>query len=386
MKLKKLSALLLAVVMVFVLAACGSDDSDDAATDDAEQEEDVDEEDGEEEDDSEDPEFVTIVTLNEEQEEVEIEVPYNPERVAVMDLAILDMLDNFGVGDSVVGVSKGSSIDYLQDYVNNDDIINLGTIKEADMEAVMECEPEIIFIGGRLSSQYEALSEIAPVVYLATDTEKGVVQSTRDNALNVASIFGEEDVVEDLLAEYDERIDALSEVAQDSTAAIGMVSSGGFNVLGNDGRCSIIGVEIGFDNIGLEAAAESSSERGGGGGGDRSESSEDGESSERGESSEDSSDESSDSATATHGNEASFEVLVSLDPDYIFVMDRDAAINTDGAQLAEEVFDNELVHMTSAYENDQIVYLEHSNVWYTAEGGITALGIMLEDLESALLK
>lgn len=41
----------------------------------------------------------------------------------------------------------------------------------------MECEPDIIFIGGRLSKSYDALSEIAPVVYLATDTNEGLVNS-----------------------------------------------------------------------------------------------------------------------------------------------------------------------------------------------------------------
>ena len=40
----------------------------------------------------------------------------------------------------------------------------------------MECEPEVIFIGGRLASSYDALSEIAPVVYLSTDVETGVVK------------------------------------------------------------------------------------------------------------------------------------------------------------------------------------------------------------------
>lgn len=34
----------------------------------------------------------------------------------------------------------------------------------------------------------------------------------------------------------------------------------------------------------------------------------------------------------------------------------------------------------------KIVYLEHPAVWYTAEGGVNALGFMLEDLENALLK
>ena len=89
--------------------------------------------------------------------------------------------------------------------------------------------------------------------------------------------------------------------------------------------------------------------------------------------------------TSTHGNEASFEFIVEKNPDYIFVMDRDAAIGTDGAQLAKDIMENELVMGTDAYINGNLIYLEHPAVWYTAEGGITALDIMLSDLESELL-
>lgn len=67
-------------------------------------------------------------------------------------------------------------------------------------------------------------------------------------------------------------------------------------------------------------------------------------------------------------------------------MDRDRAIGTEGAQLAQEIMENELVMSTDAYKNGNIVYLEHPAVWYTAEGGITALDIMLQDLESTLLE
>ncbi len=35
--------------------------------------------------------------------------------------------------------------------------------------------------------------------------------------------------------------------------------------------------------------------------------------------------------------------------------------------------ENELVMGTDAYKNGNIVYLAHPAVWYTAEGGITAL-------------
>ena len=67
-------------------------------------------------------------------------------------------------------------------------------------------------------------------------------------------------------------------------------------------------------------------------------------------------------------------------------MDRDSAIGTEGAQLAQEIMENELVMSTDTYKNGNIVYLEHPAVWYTAEGGITALDIMLQDLESTLLE
>lgn len=290
------------------------------------------------------PETITVKSLNANKEEVDLEVPYDPERIAILDMACLDILDSLGVGDRVVG-SAGTSLDYLQDYVTDENIENLGTIKEADMEAVMACEPDVIFIGGRLSSSYDALSEIAPVVYLSTDTEIGVVESVRKNASTIAAMFGLEDQVDELMVDFDERIETLEAFAEGKTAIVGMCTSGSFNVLGNDGRCSMIGREIGFENVGVDANVD----------------------------------------TSTHGNEASFEYVVEKNPDYIFVMDRDAAIGTDGAQLAQDIMENELVQGTDAYKNGQLVYLEHPAVWYTAEGGVQALDLMLQDLENILL-
>ena len=288
------------------------------------------------------PAEVTITSLNGSGEAVELTVPYDPQRIAILDMASLDILDALGLGDRVVGTAS-TSLSYLQSYIR-DDVASLGTIKEADLEAVMSCEPDVIFIGGRLASSYDALSEIAPVVYLSTDAELGVVESVRKNAATIASLFGLEDQVEELMAGFDSRIQALAEDAAGHTAIVGLVTSGSFNVLGNDGRCSMIGREIGYENIGVDAEID----------------------------------------TSTHGNEASFEFIVEKDPDYIFVLDRDAAIQTEGAQLAQEILENELVMGTRAYQDGHIVYLSSPAVWYTAEGGITALDIMLQDLESAL--
>lgn len=85
------------------------------------------------------------------------------------------------------------------------------------------------------------------------------------------------------------------------------------------------------------------------------------------------------------GNEASFEFVVQKAPDYIFVLDRDAAISREGAQLAKDIMENELVMSTDVYKNGNLIYLAHPAVWYTAEGGITALDLMLQDLESELI-
>ena len=115
-------------------------------------------------------------------------------------------------------------------------------------------------------------------------------------------------------------------------------------MLGNDGRCSIIGVEVGFENIGVDANID----------------------------------------TSTHGNEASFEFIVEKAPDYIFVMDRDAAIGTDGAQLAQEIMENELVMGTDAYKNGNIVHRRgrhHRAGSHAAGFGERAAGLTLFQIE-----
>ena len=290
------------------------------------------------------PETVVIQALDGNREPIELTVPYDPQRIAILDMASLDILMALGLEDRVVG-SASSSLEYVQSVVTAEGVANLGTIKTADMEAVMACEPDIIFIGGRLSGSYDTLSEIAPVVYLPT-TDEGTLAQTRLNADTIASIFGKEAEVDALFEGFDARVEALKSFADGKTAIVGLVTSGGLNVLGNDGRCSIIGREVGFTNVGVDAEID----------------------------------------TATHGNEASFEFIVEKAPEYIFVMDRDAAIQTEGAKLAQEIMENELVMTTDAYKNGNIVYLANPAVWYTAEGGITALDIMLQDLESELLQ
>ncbi|MDO4332779.1 MAG: ABC transporter substrate-binding protein [Eubacteriales bacterium] len=371
--MKKVISLLLAAMLVLSMAACGSTsanentDAEAAVPAGTEAADAADEEttDAVESEDAEEPAEVTVTGMDAAGEPIEVTVPYKPERVVVLDLANLDILDNLGLGDRVVGVPT-ITLPYLQSY-NENGLPIVGSVKTPDLEAVMACEPDLILMGGRMAEYIDDLGEIAPVLRLTTVSDDGLVEAIRGNAKTIGAIFGETEQVDALLAQYDARIAALNEFAEGRTCVLGMSTSGSFNLLGNDGRCSLIVNEIGFDNIGADAASVGGERSGSGRGGSESA-------------------ESSEGSTPTHGNEVSFEAIVALNPEYIFVMDRDSAIGTSGAQLAAEIMENELIMKTDAYQNGNLVILENPGIWYLAEGGITSLGIMLDDLENALLK
>ena len=87
---------------------------------------------------------------------------------------------------------------------------------------------------------------------------------------------------------------------------------------------------------------------------------------------------------ATHGEPVSFEFLQEIDPDWLFVLDRDAAIGR-ATGAAEALLDNELVHNMKAHKNQQIVYLDGVS-WYLVASGITAVDTAVNQVLEALNK
>ena len=142
--MKKMITMALVSMMALSLAACGggaaggSTPSSPSGTPEA----------GTIDSDSPSPQTISVTSLDASRQKITLDVPYNPKRIAVLDMAVLDMLDNWGLGDRVVGMPKSSFVDYLSSYNDNPGIANLGTLKEVDLEALMSCEPDLIFIGG----------------------------------------------------------------------------------------------------------------------------------------------------------------------------------------------------------------------------------------------
>lgn len=283
---------------------------------------------------------VTISSYDANGEKINVEVPKNPTNVAVLDLATLDTIDALGKGDSIKGFSKGSNLPGKETYYENDEIKNLGTVKEVDLEELVALKPEIIFIGGRLSAQYEDLSKIAPVVYMSVNSDDDPFNSAKENILEIAKIYDALDIANEKLTAYEERLNEVKTKSNGANALVALVTKGDISLLGDNGRGSMITLDGGFTNLTTEDSS-------------------------------------------THGNSVSFESILDLNPDYIFVLDRDSAINAEGAMLAKDILDNEIIHKTNAYMNDRIIYLNPS-IWYLAEGGLGALDTMISDIESAV--
>ncbi len=287
-------------------------------------------------------EMITVKVLNANDEEVEIQVPLNPDKVAVLDYVTLDMMNTWGLDDKIAGAAKGSMPEYLSKFNDNKEIVNLGGLKSPDMEALMSLQPEVIFISGRLKKRYDELSKIAPVVRSDIFYKAGFMESFQGNAIRNAKIFGKDEVVQEQLKSFNERINAIQNVSKGKTAVNAIISGGSLATLGNLSRGMLITTTLGYENKAVDV-------------------------------------------DSSHGNSSSYELLLKLNPDYVFVMDRDKAIGKDGASPAQQLMDNEIVHQTTAHKNGNIVYLTPS-VWYLSEGGIQAMDIMLSDVEKGVFK
>ena len=326
--MKKLVTIMMTLAMAFCLAACGNAETNETT----------------------EKETITIKAYDANKEITDVEIPYDPQRIAILDMPALDIVDALGLGDRVVGSAK-VTIDYLTEY-NPDDsngaIMNLGTVKTADLEKVAACEPDVIFIGGRLASIYADLEMIAPVVYLGVDYEKGIVECTKENAKTIASIFGKEADVDAMFTDFQPRIDALNSVLNGKNVLLGMYNANALGLMDTASQLNLIANELGANNLGESVGEEEK---------------------------------------ASHGEEASWETVITLNPEYMFILDRSTATEAadEGVMGVREVIENDLIKEMNVYKEGKIVYfIEHANVWYTATGGVQALDTMLTDLENSI--
>lgn len=277
------------------------------------------------------------ITVNHAQGSTSLE--RNPEQVVVFDLGVLDTLDQLGV--QVAGVPEATTLPESLAKYGSDDYAKVGTVKKPDFEKVNAADPDLIIVAGRSSSAYAELSKIAPTVDLSVDNEN-FLDSFRERTKPLGTIFGKEE-------ELAKRLDALEPEAQKVTKQAEASGLNGLIVLTTGGKLSAYGPGSRFgiihDELGVAPAEKGLS-------------------------------------TATHGNPVSHEFIAEVDPDVLYVIDRDAAIGRSG-ESAKQVLDNPLVNGTSAAGNDRIVYLD-AFTWYLAPTGLSSVEKMTQTVATSL--
>lgn len=317
--MKKWLLIAFTLMMVAVLAACGADkeaaDSNKASAD------------------SEKTETETVTVTH---ELGETPVDKNPEKVVVFDFGILDSMDKLGI-DAVAGVPQGNIPGYLEKFADTEKYENVGTLKEADFEAIHAMNPDLIIISGRQAAMYEEFSDIAPTIHLGVDTAK-YMESFESNMTTLGEIFGKEDEVKEELAAIETQIEGVKASATDEKALIVLANEGKVSAYGAASRFGII-----HDVFGVQQADEGIE-------------------------------------ASTHGQSISFEYILETNPDLIFVIDRNAAVGNDAS--AKDSLENELVQKTTAYQEDKIIYLD-PDYWYLSGGGLQSVSQMVTDIQSA---
>ncbi len=101
-------------------------------------------------------------TLTIEHAQGTTEIPAHPQKVVVMNMETLDIVDALGV--PVVGLPQTNVHlpKFLEKYTNENEYINEGGLFEPNYEKLSTTAPDLILTGSRARDAYAKLSEIAP--------------------------------------------------------------------------------------------------------------------------------------------------------------------------------------------------------------------------------
>jgi iron complex transport system substrate-binding protein len=267
-----------------------------------------------------------------------VKIKKNPKKVVVFDMGSLDTLDKLGV--DVTALPKQVVPKYLSKY-EGDKYENVGGLKEPNFEKIAEIKPDLIIIQSRQSDAFDEFSEIAPTILMDVDTAN-YMESFKKNATTLGEIFDKEDEVKKELAAIDQKVDALKKQAKE-------LKQNGLMIMANDSKMTAFGAKSRYglihDVFGITPADQKL--------------------------------EPSDK----HGQSISYEYMVKTNPDYLFVIDRGAAIGEETS--AKQLVENDYVKSVKAVKNNHVVYL-NSDMWYLSGGGLESLTAMIDEVKQGI--
>ncbi|MFD2628140.1 siderophore ABC transporter substrate-binding protein [Oceanobacillus kapialis] len=257
-----------------------------------------------------------------------VTVPVNPENAVVLDNRSFETLADWDV--ELAAVPKAVMSD-ASPYVTDESVQDIGNHREPNLEILAAEDPEVVIVGQRFSGYYEDIKELVPnatVIDLNIDVSEeasapgeNLINGFKDNTITLGKIFDKNEEAEQLVTDLDKAIEKAKSAYNGSDPVMSVIVSGGDINFSAPHTGRVWGPL--YDIFEWTPALEVE-----------------------------------ETTTDHQGDEISVEAIAESNPDWIFVLDRDAPIsNVEGKVPAQDVIDNSpALQNTTAIKEGQILY------------------------------
>lgn len=305
--------LMLTVLAVFLVACSNSGDDKNKETEESKDKEDATEE---------------VTTVEVKDAHGTVTVPVNPKKVVALDNRTFETLADWNI--ELAAVPK-AVMPADSPYVADEKVVDIGNHREPKLEEIAAVDPELVIVGQRFGSYYEDIKKLVPnaaVIDLSFDVSEeaatpgeNLVNGLKDATTMLGKIFDKNEEAEKLIADFDETIASAKEAYNGEDTVMGVIVSGGDIGFSAPNHGRVWGPM--FDIFGWVPALEVKN------------------------------------TSADHqGDEVSVEAIAQSNPDWIFVLDRDAAVSSvEDAVPAKDVIENSpALQNTTAITEKHVLY------------------------------
>lgn len=284
-----------------------------------------------------------------------VTVPVNPKNLVALDNRTFETLSDWGI--KLAAVPK-AVMPADSPYVSDDSVQDIGSHNEPNLEIIAAADPELVIVGQRFASYYEDIKKLVPnaaVINLNFDVSAeadapgdSLVNGLKNSTIALGQIFNKNEEAAQLVADFDKSIEEAKSAYNGTDTIMSVVVSGGEIGFSAPRSGRVWGPM--YEIFGWVPALEI------------------------------------DNSSSDHkGDDVSVEAIAQSNPDWIFVLDRDAAVSsTKDAVPAQDVINNSpALQNTTAITKKQIIYAPNDT--YTNESIQTYLELF-KNLASSLAK
>ena len=276
------------------------------------------------------------------------EVPKDAKAIAATDNRSFEILEKWGV--ELVAAPKALVPFTVDAYREDDSVADMGMHREPDLEALVAAQPDLIINGQRFQQHYDDIKSLNPdsaILEFEPRDDEDFAEELRRHALGLGEALGHEDEAQELVDDFDAAIER-AKAAYDGESTVMAVNVSG-------GEIGYVAPSVGrtygpiFDLLDLKPALEV------------------------------------DDASSNHkGDDIAVEAIAESNPDWMFVLDREAALSARleaDYQAAQDVIEGAAaLQNVVAVKDGQVVYAPVDT--YTNESIITYTEI-LNDIADA---